>query len=448
MAELLNLNTDQMLPIIKYNKFFNPNVCHVCKSTSQEDLLTCPSCRMITYCSKLHQAMHLNEHSQICDIIIKTNLTMKNMQCSTGLMDSQWVAFKMANIQNITQQLHRDLLPYEEQMFLYPKSCLVCHTQKDVTTVCERCFSVNVCSKHKLHNYSHDCFFLRICLDTDKICANGDQYRDIPELLPLMEIIPLFEMGSLVATLLRNGKENASWSFTHIIYSDVLSELFTLFYGLKLTNLINNSSLSKEFVIHIVVDVDIMDLWNLSLWELLLHVPGMSNKITVIIVGTTISRNEFNFIDVCEECTKCGRELNYNCLFMFYHEYTRSAVYKKPHVVVVFDVEFEKGGRPKKLITALCDQQCPVIITAKSESKALRIIDLIRKKLVPGPVKPMFYAKNRFASLRPYRDYDGCSVYFPHERIIIYRNLIDTNITDLDARNLINDSNRSITSSL
>ncbi|XP_032685233.1 uncharacterized protein LOC116850728 isoform X3 [Odontomachus brunneus] len=49
----------------KYNQFFNPNVCHVCKQPS-EVLVTCNLCYMISFCSEEHRAIHRNSHSEIC----------------------------------------------------------------------------------------------------------------------------------------------------------------------------------------------------------------------------------------------------------------------------------------------------------------------------------------------------------------------------------------------
>lgn len=45
--------------------YFNPNVCHICKSTFK-NIKKCSGCKMISYCSKEHQKLHWSSHKALC----------------------------------------------------------------------------------------------------------------------------------------------------------------------------------------------------------------------------------------------------------------------------------------------------------------------------------------------------------------------------------------------
>lgn len=55
--------------------YFNPNVCHICKTTS-DGIKKCKGCNMISYCSKEHQKLHWSSHKDLCKSLqgIKTDL--------------------------------------------------------------------------------------------------------------------------------------------------------------------------------------------------------------------------------------------------------------------------------------------------------------------------------------------------------------------------------------
>ncbi|XP_011153158.1 uncharacterized protein LOC105191444 [Harpegnathos saltator] len=48
----------------KFNCYFNPNICHVCKWINIR--ITCNRCHMISYCCEVHQTIHEEQHADIC----------------------------------------------------------------------------------------------------------------------------------------------------------------------------------------------------------------------------------------------------------------------------------------------------------------------------------------------------------------------------------------------
>ncbi|XP_032685280.1 uncharacterized protein LOC116850752 isoform X2 [Odontomachus brunneus] len=53
----------------KYNQFFNPNLCHVCKSPNDGKLIPCDRCNSIYYCCEEHKTMHAESHQTVCGVI-------------------------------------------------------------------------------------------------------------------------------------------------------------------------------------------------------------------------------------------------------------------------------------------------------------------------------------------------------------------------------------------
>ncbi|XP_032685276.1 uncharacterized protein LOC116850748 isoform X10 [Odontomachus brunneus] len=97
----------------KYNQFFNPNICHVCKRPS-ENLITCNKCNMISYCSKEHQEEHKFSHLDMCNaiaIVITDTpfwVTYRNSE--------EWIESRREIVLKILNILSRPTYGYETEM--------------------------------------------------------------------------------------------------------------------------------------------------------------------------------------------------------------------------------------------------------------------------------------------------------------------------------------------
>ncbi|EFN78537.1 hypothetical protein EAI_02357, partial [Harpegnathos saltator] len=127
---------------------FNPNICHVCKSVNAEtsSYILCDQCCLISYCNVEHKMAHYVEHKDICKIITQLSKVRPQEDDKRYKDWQEWIQSRRELIESIKHRLDRPIEPYEEQMFLWSKSCNVCHQQAELKT-CQMCFSVNYCDQ-------------------------------------------------------------------------------------------------------------------------------------------------------------------------------------------------------------------------------------------------------------------------------------------------------------
>ncbi|XP_032677149.1 uncharacterized protein LOC116846874 [Odontomachus brunneus] len=128
------------------NNFFNPNICHVCKSTIIR--IVC-KCNMICYCSKYHQQKYENQHMDMCKSLQRIQYIYKaRFNITLRFNQEEWIKTRKELKTYVRSRLARDLVPYEKQMILFARSCLICHQQIDLSP-CLRCYSSNYCDEHR-----------------------------------------------------------------------------------------------------------------------------------------------------------------------------------------------------------------------------------------------------------------------------------------------------------
>ncbi|EFN78388.1 uncharacterized protein LOC105188739 [Harpegnathos saltator] len=414
-------------PTANFNKSFNPNVCHVCKNVLPWKLISCQLCGMIFYCKEEHKQLHANEHNEICGALVKLKNQMDTFCRRDVTTTKERLDLKYEHIKFIQQEMHRRLQPYEKQMIFYEKSCLACRTNINLTDTCPSCLSANSCSDHALKDFPHDCENLKICMQINMMHVSHPEIFEYQRMLPrfshIMESATFDNMVSLIQQLFYCDGNTPSWSLAHICYTDILSKPLTLFYGMRRANLFYNSHI-KLFAVHIIVN-DIEILRSLQTWEFLLHILGEYKILIVIMIGRNIPASQTGAVEVCEDCNKYLRELQYECWHMSYVEYTNSAFYRKSNVVVAFDAKFMQEISGRTILT-LMDEKSPLLITTGELFEAEQNVRKIQQVL-GSSLTPIIYERNRFASYQPHRNHDSRFVYFPNYHLIIYSSLVSAN---------------------
>lgn len=404
-----------------YNSFFHPNYCHVCKKTCP-DLETCPECRMISYCSAKHRMLHRQQHKEICQAIVNTN-ACTNIWDSCNLEQEEWIKFKRKNMHILKQVLNRKMEPYEEQMFLFAKSCFVCRSQLNLITICKLCASINKCVDHISVRNEHNCQKLVQAISFDH-CNAGIQKDSIPEIFLSISINNYYDMYSVICNGLYANVDKCLYipSIEDYIRTDKLSRPLTVFHGMRDANLLNFFyEQRKIFIVHII-DGSFIDAQSISAWEVILHefFPEMTLLISMV---ESHLQEKYEVVQVCRTCTEQGKIFQCDCYSMFYYNFI-NLWHQDPDVIVAFDTDFANDDISLRTIKALQLKKCPVLLTAKSEEKAEKIVTKIQEVL-KFPFRPIINKKNRFVSGRLYRNYENDSVYFPNQYLIVYRNLVN-----------------------
>ncbi|XP_032676954.1 uncharacterized protein LOC116846784 [Odontomachus brunneus] len=419
-----------------YNQFFNPNICHVCKSIDRDNLILCDQCCLISYCSKEHKTIHYIEHMEICTIIAEV-LKVKSQRDTCGYSDwQQWIQSRKEFMKLIQQKIDRPMEPYMQQMILWSKSCIVCFKQTELR-VCKRCFSANYCDEHaevfhKKH-YNGKCDRLMLALNIDIQTISGKITNISYEFFKLVNYCSHFEeMLEFCMKFMLMQRRDLDWITKDFVQSDYLSDPLTIYSGLdRLSWLI---ILQQYHVIIHIIAANPMKREGLLAWEILLHLVPELQHLTIIMIGSELVYNS-DSPKLCFSCMCKKKELTILSFPMLYHDYLdSSAKFKIPTIIIGFQVELNKSDTWLKPLEAIESQCTPLFLTCVSEKIARNNIIIIQEVL-DKIVEPIFSKRNHFSGLTPHKDLETGDTYFRNEHLIIYSDL------------LLYDTDQSITSS-
>ncbi|XP_032677183.1 uncharacterized protein LOC116846896 [Odontomachus brunneus] len=415
MAE--NEAHNKQLPLLYYNDFFHPNLCHVCKSAGQSKLSRCMKCKMVFYCSENHRLLDEMEHKEICQAI-ENVIEQKNIWDSRNMNPEEWAIFRWSNVNALKSTLQRRLRRNETEIFLNAKSCFICREQHNID-ICHVCKSINMCSDHKSLSKSHKCAMRELFLEINIFTANMNKDLPIPE--RLLHLKPTTNnMKSFIEESLDYSESTNRWPLKFYIYSENLSKPLTLLYGMNVANLLPHLSMHDTFVIHIIGEN--FEFWkSLSAWEIMLHELSHITNLIIIMKDPRLWDNTIN-IQLCDICTRNQKTLLYESIAKEYHEYTERSIYGTADVIIGYDVELQNNQITMLNLQAMQREHCPVLLTSSSTIMTQYNIINIRNML-KFHLEPIFNNINKFPSYRPVMDYKRDTVVFPHQYLIVYQDL-------------------------
>lgn len=414
----------------RYNMFFNPNLCHICKSANNGRLLLCDKCYMISYCGVQHKIMHQEEHSVICGVI--TQLSQRDLLGMNRLTSTECLHLKQKIYHLVEKNMCRPIHMYEIGLIFFARTCYICHRWFDVYT-CGSCYSANFCHEHaqdflKYHHTSK-CKKLLIYLNC-KINYANTRGRNL-ETLKFYEFPEDIKCSSNVLDFigLNVHFENENWSAkpwtTDLLslrdynYSEHISYPLALFYGLQDANLVHILS-TPVCVIHVILEYTYVA-W-LLLYDVLFHLLGHEvRKIVIIFISQFILEwpSPSVLLDTCSTCKLNKKILILHTFPFCYENYVCSTDYRRPNIVV----SFNKGAKrwTRACLTALQDQNCPLLSTFATLYQAKTLTNYIKNIL--GVEQPCI-RKNRFGSLFPIKSI-SCpdDVCYRNQYYVIYERL-------------------------
>lgn len=410
-----------------YSKFFNPNMCHVCKKSDQGNVVTCNQCYMISYCNIEHKQKDHSNHEQICTVMQNLLKSHPYFWLTVQLSLEKWSQTRREFVNLLKKALSRDLKPYEEQMILFAKSCLICHQQVNIYP-CKKCWSVNYCLDHvKDFESSHrsNCkdFQLHLMLCLELRCTT------IPtitfDLFP-SENKPFDDMQTFCEHYVSRGYYHArqyTWTTVDYYYSDYVSGPLSLYYGMKSIFCWNAVIIPAPcYIIHIIA-ASTIDSEYMPHWELILHLLPHVKQLKIVLIGTELS-NKNEDIPLCFKCdTVCERKFSFECRNMFYHHYVGSNFYLRPNVIIGFQADLNKWDALSILCEKIEELKCPLVLTAKSKIKSEENENLIKIVLRNSNVRSAFQGENPFSSGKPYRDLEANDVFYRNKYVVVYQTL-------------------------
>ncbi|XP_032685277.1 uncharacterized protein LOC116850751 [Odontomachus brunneus] len=304
----------------KYNQFFNPNLCHVCKSPNDGKLIPCDRCYSIYYCCKEHKAMHEESHRKVCEgltLAISFDPHWYTRCCNF----KEWIDLKRSLVIFIKMHISRKLYPYEIEMCFCAKSCDICHRMINLQT-CTYCYSINYCDKHIRSMTSHvDCQNRLLLLDLNIANINNNVCNEYPEHLKNTKF-PVkrnyYSMLSFVNAYTNHPKGDM-WTNKLYIFTDYMTGPLTLYNAFGKANLLNYPRQHREFVIHIIAG-SALDVASLKAWQILLHLFFTVKKLHIVMIKpeTVFESVKYN---LCHKSITRNQELYFEYVSESYYNY-------------------------------------------------------------------------------------------------------------------------------
>lgn len=423
----------------QYNRFFNPNICHVCKSRDNGDLISCESCDLISYCNEEHRKQDYEKsHGKFCkifkSILITTSRTNREIDWSEWIQSRKQLVKKIK--QKLLQDFQRRMKKHEMEMIWWTKVCIVCHGQNNLQ-FCKLCLSVNYCSAHeeKFHekHIKYDCVKRRKMLNIDIVrmtCKYEMGYKRLfcyPILHDIIEenqrfcITKAFLLKYFLQPTLRICFKTEDY-----IMSDYMSGPLTIYFGLEKTDLLSHAIMMEEtFIIH-VIDVDYVDIRGIRTWEILFHTTLKMREIIIVFIGPGIKLPPgiTKTCVLCNFCIQQNKRLYFTFIPMLYSDYLQisSYGYKKPNIIVTFGEGSFEWNSYSNTVNAIKTRNCPLFLSCSSKEQTENIMDKM-KNVMGRRVTPLLNYTNPCFSLLPYRDIETGDISFRNCHVVVYFNL-------------------------
>ena len=426
--------------------FFYTNVCHVCRSENIS--IFCKYCNMIFYCSEPHRKDDWSKHKELCQGIqrLLKQSGMKNIfDGEIDLIGSQktdpgaWLQAKINLIAKTESQIGKKLWVFQQQMFLFPKSCFVCH-ETDFSKLKDCECGINLCKRHK-ESLSHK----EICKDFH-LSLQLFEKEKLPDPLPKSKYVSgekenlpgsIEEFIDLHLILESEASMEKTTNLNPVVIGELLTKPLTLLYAIKKLMITefkkdNNSENNSTIVVHVIGSKNTENIYY-EFWDVFFNWMQNLEKLSISFVGpetTTLNLNR-SFPELKE------RNLSIKSYPVDYEQFVQSSFFVKPDIVVgynldIHECEDEKCSCKANILT-IKKLNVPFLMTSGSKERAQKDHEVLFK-ILKRPVAYDFCDLNPFASLVPERDFETEGLRFSNKYLLLYCDLDQTSDADQNSK--------------
>ncbi|XP_032671031.1 uncharacterized protein LOC116844051 isoform X2 [Odontomachus brunneus] len=422
--------------------------CYLCQRTELHTLLRRRLCarHISNHALSLHIDMYYmfeeelpsvdkyfnpNNHKEICVALRNVLKSHPQFWHTYGLTLEKWVRTRKQFMCLVKLELQRDLKPHEVQIITLAKSCAICYRQDNLLS-CPQCYSINYCKDHeKLLGNRHK-FNCNILSEYYRVDTHLSSYITLESFTSLTHVLledfppsnfprdmdTFIEKYMYANHVVDFPKFNLSEGY---YFSDYLSGPFTLYNGIRKITGLDFHTPDLHIVIH-VIDVNFVDRYHLLIWQVLRHILRNIKELKIILIGSELSTESLKF-----HPTKYSQQrLNFETHRMLYHNYVDSEYYKRPDIIVGFQVDLSNWEALSEIILKIKAQECPFLLTSKSKDKAEQNINKI-KEILKSTVTDVLYliynGENKFKSNRPYHDFETGGLSYLNKYLTVYARL-------------------------
>ncbi|XP_051154851.1 uncharacterized protein LOC127277613 [Leptopilina boulardi] len=411
-------------------KKFNPGTCHVCKY--HNTTISCTRCKMIFYCCKDHMKMNQLDHKTMCKVILgflnekETPHLFDKMKIDN---DEKWLEAKVNFMKQAKLKLNRDLLNFEKQMFLFPKTCFVCH-ESDLSVLKTCLCSVSLCKLHRddaEHKNLCKDFQLNIKLETSNEKPD-EPFTTAASLKKKKKKILPSSMDKFIDLyfLLKSHHEEMQ----KFIVSDLLTRPLTFIYAVEKLKI----HIPKTISIHIVgatgEEFDHVGYWQtLFYWFNSLHVlliDFIGNEL--VEYDQLIFKSPFKLPDFYLD----GRQLSLNSFKGRYDEFVKSEEFSEPDIIIGYNLNIHESNYGisentwQETLSTISKMNVPFIMTAPSAKRGIKDHEMLCS-LLNKTINYEFAIENPYASLVPDRDFETERLCYSNNYVIAYKDFSEAN---------------------
>ncbi|XP_043479682.1 uncharacterized protein LOC122509579 [Leptopilina heterotoma] len=414
---------------VKSLESFYPGICQVCKIPGEE---TCKRCKMIFYCGQSHLKQNQSEHKDICKVILgllKEKGTPHLFDKADIINGKSWLEAKLNFLKIARSKLNRDLLTFEKEIFLFPKTCFVCH-ESDLSVLKTCKCSVSLCKIHRDDTeHKNLCEYFQFNLKWGQ-CKEKYHERLAVSLFPNkrdQKLQPTMDQYVDRYFCFNNYRSMSTIQNPQkVIISDYLTRPLTFIFAVEKLRF----TIPSTLYIHIVGALD-EEFEHICYWHTVLNWFNSLRNLHMDFLGTEVTarmelapKSTFHFL----EESSIDKLFNFSFFNWRYDEFFKSVEFRKPDIIIGYNLNLHESNLGlsectwKETVSIISKMNVPFIMTSKSEDRARKDHEMICS-LLDQKINYDFFGKNPYASFMPERDYETERLCYSNNYVIAYNQL-------------------------
>lgn len=421
-------NCDDYVYKYSFRRVFLQSACHVCRKELIRFRIPCKFCSLVFYCSLKHKDDDWPKHQALC-FAVSTIVHVKGQKHiyadARNITGHNYRLLRMQAILASEKVLKRRLVPWEQEVLLYPRMCadVTCREwRQSKLKDCEGCGQISYCSANADHlPKTHQRWCKSYSLYQKLVIYQQTKGRLEPKLPS--RVMKEHQMPEKINEVLASMFEEKIdlndvqyAALTQIATAPLTVAFCHQIYRSKKKYATIEMNKMSSFTIHVVgaelqFEADVLNKWEIFF----LHLRPDVKDLRVVLISPDLNPGKLPLdllgrIRVCESCRQSKRRVVFNFQDnKTYQEYRNSDEFIYPDIVCAFNpglhrsaVYNDKDPWPST-VNAVMKLKSPLIITSHTISELHRDLDRLKEL---SELKVMVEPRlNPFSSVRPDRNF-------------------------------------------
>ncbi|KPJ03900.1 Zinc finger MYND domain-containing protein 17 [Papilio xuthus] len=393
----------------------------------------CKFCNLLFYCSQKHKDEDWPRHQSLC-FAVSTIVHLKDQKHiysdTQNVSGQNYRLIRMQMILSCEKVLKRKLLPWEQEVLLYPRMCadVTCREWRQTKLMdCDGCGQVSYCIENPEHLPPTHQRWCKPYALYQKLVLHQQEHGRLEPRLPGKVMVDYYNVPDKMNEVLASMYEEK------IDMSDVQYAALTQLASAPLTvafchqlhrhvitgNTVNavNGHKRPTFTIHVIGAELQLEADSLGKWEVfLLHLKPGLKELRIALVGHDLNAANLPLdllgkIRPCENCRVNKRRVTFSFQDKKYHEYWASDDFTIPDIVCAFNPNIHRSSLYNGVevwsstMNCIFKQKIPFLITSSTMRELKNDLETIKKNTEVDYKVISEVKLNPFASVRPDRNF-------------------------------------------